>query len=158
AAAWTITNFGIVVGNQNSPFSCGIFLTNGGYVSNASAGVISGAYKGVEIAGTVGSVVNRGVIQGTGASGDAVELVSGGLVDNLANAQITATRRGVFLAGGVNTVVNFGSILATGASGFAISAASPAVAAVYNLSGGLISGYGGILLSGAVGTINNSSM
>ena len=104
-----------------------LFL-DGGYVSNAGTGTITGAYFGVQIKGTSASVTNFGSISSsavyTGISGfDAagVDLAAGGMVTNGPSADIRATWKGVEIgvltANVGGTVLNQGMIYASNSSG-----------------------------------------
>jgi hypothetical protein len=57
----TVTNTATISGTYNNS---GIILNAGGYVSNASSGVIQGVAAGVTVGGAAGTVINAGTITG----------------------------------------------------------------------------------------------
>jgi hypothetical protein len=96
-AAGTVTNAGTIestyaAGGNGTP--TGVFLEDGGSVTNASAGLISGAQYGIDLNGVSGGVdivTNAGTIEST--SGIAVEIVGG--------AQNTLTNSGTISRGAI---------------------------------------------------------
>jgi hypothetical protein len=100
----TVVNAGVIAGCY-----VGIRLNNGGYAANQASGTITG-YSGV-YAGRGATMVNAGIINGTGTShyGAGVELFSGGTFTNQAGGTIGGYR-GVYALGGAATLVNAGTI------------------------------------------------
>src|SRR5580698_2536199 len=101
--AWTLVNDGQISGRNSD----GVSLDNGGYVSNASIGVISDNLA-VYVGGAAGTVVNAGSLIGTYYG---VHLAFGGSITNAADGLITGANIGVYVNGNAaGTVVNAGSI------------------------------------------------
>jgi hypothetical protein len=143
ASAWTVANEGLIAATGNVAGK-GIFLADGGLVSNAGGATISGAAIGIVafydgtvsnavggvIAATAvgirdvfgpGLVVNGGLISGgTYTRAFGVDLQTGGVISNAAGGTIVAAGSasvGVSLFG-VGTVVNAGTI---GGGAYAVS-------------------------------------
>ena len=122
ATAWTITNQGTIEANGPNLFApAGIELGAGGSVTNQSSAVITGYSAIVDIAGAAFApgaaltVVNAGLIEGTGARGDGISSAAGGLITNLSGAVITGAT-GIFGPSDTMTVLNTGTIEGSGAS------------------------------------------
>jgi Hint domain len=124
--AGTVSNYGTIIGRS----LFGVYLMEGGSVTNASGGSIYGGNYGVAInfknignaPNLTGTVVNYGTIVGAG-NGVGVELGSGGSAFNASGGQITGYMGvSVFDQGGSTaTVTNAGTITATnGGSGIAV--------------------------------------
>ena len=106
----SIQNHGSISGSSTS-IGFGAFLLNGGTVSNAASGMISGGSDGILIGGTnTGSVMNDGSITSgtTNAPGRAaVNILSGGYFGN--TGMVTGQNVGVHLNGG-GSIHNAGTI------------------------------------------------
>jgi hypothetical protein len=114
----TITNAGSIVGTGTS--AAGMFLRDGGSVSNLAGGAIlavnGSINRGIAIAGATGTIANAGTI---GGSGFGVYLGSGGTVVNAAGGSIHGGY-GVSIGGG-GTVTNAGTIAGSGADAVAFA-------------------------------------
>jgi hypothetical protein len=148
AVSWNVTNYGSIQGaagfGLSSPGSMvtnsgtisgagwGVYLTGGGTVNNENGGRIGGGgdegASGVSIFGGIGTVTNAGTISATGTYSEGVRLGTGG------------------------TVKNTGAISATGNNSAGVGLEG---GAVYNQSGGQISGAVGIF-SGGTGAVTNA--
>src|SRR5262249_21139977 len=107
----SVFNSGIV---STQTMGAGIRLAGGGYIGNLSGGQIIGAFEGVYISGTLGTVANTSTIIG---NGEAVRLGNGGLVTNNKGALLTGYD-GVYVGyRAAGTVTNAGTIIGTNASG-----------------------------------------
>ena len=117
----TLVNSGNIAGTVNSSGTTGrgVQLDSGGSITNAVSASIMGIFRGAEISGAAGVVVNKGSIASTGPTG-------GNGVQ-------------IGLNGGVGTIVNFGSIASTGSSGIGVILES----------GGSVANYGRITGTGA---------
>jgi hypothetical protein len=152
----------------------GVYLADGGSVTNEAGGTITG-YLGVLVAGASGTVINYGAIQGTGTNSTGysfyntgVYLRNGGTVINKTGGTLSGwvgvdakmgsvTNRG-HIAGSIigvelgqytsNNLVNYGTI-SGGTSGV------DADYAVTNAISGTISGGAGIFMHGIGATVAN---
>ncbi|HUB16426.1 MAG TPA: Hint domain-containing protein [Acetobacteraceae bacterium] len=144
---WTIVNNGSIEGANSYN---GIYLRDGGSVTNAATALISG-YIGVNITAAVGTVVNSGRIVGS-TSSFGVYLGNGGVVTNAGSGYITGGDA-VYIAGAIGTVVNSGTM-----------AGSNLLNGVYLGDGGLVTnaasasirGGDAVNIAGTVGTVVNS--
>ena len=94
----------------------GVYLQNGGTVSNASSGTITGGLFGARVLGGAGTVTNQGTI--TGAADEGTRLQQGGSVANTGTAaRITGGGIGVYVNGGAGVVTNQGTITGTSTNG-----------------------------------------
>jgi fibronectin-binding autotransporter adhesin len=155
AAAWVVGNYGTIIAPTR-----GVFLTSGGVVTNFSTGVISGGYRGVEIDGGVGALINTGSILGTKQQG--VKLGGGGDVTNMSGGMITgaSTYAAVYIlnggivsnasGGSINGAVQFDEGAGTLLNAGAINTARSASTGVALLSGGLVSNVAGGTIAGSV--------
>ena len=157
--AGTVSNYGTIEAGGTS--GVGVSLNAGGSVTNALTGVIDAPSVGIRIQGAAGTVVNHGTIAGTGTSGVGVSLAAGGSVTNGASGSsgglITGVANGVYIAGATGTVMNFGTIdpLATTSNGVYLTAGGTVTNGASGATGALITGYDGVRISGAAGTIAN---
>jgi len=119
-AVATVTNFGTIQGRGT--YGDGVFIVQGGQVTNGAAGdtaaTIYGLQSGVT-AGVAAKITNFGTIEGQVSDG--VNLSAGGTVTNGSvtdpRALIKGDDSGVVSAGGALTVVNFRTIQGFGAAG-----------------------------------------
>jgi hypothetical protein len=139
SAASTVINSGTILGaNASLSGSAGIGLTDGGYVSNAASGSISGwggVYGGGSLAALV--LVNSGQIVGTRYDG---VLGGGAFVSNASGGGIYGREIGVRDLVAPLTVLNAGSIIGKDFIGVELQAGG----SVTNETGGAIAGYEGI--------------
>ncbi|HLY44315.1 MAG TPA: Ig-like domain-containing protein [Stellaceae bacterium] len=150
AAAWNITNYG-VISTGTAASGSAVHLAAGGTLSNA-AGTISGYANGILIGGGGGTVTNSATITGTGITSDGVNLAAGGIVYNVTTAAITGQQFGVYIGGAAGTVDNHGMIDGTGLFGVEFQAGG----VVSNASTGVIlGGASGVVIYNAPGTVTN---
>ena len=142
-AASAVTNSG-QIGGANA---AGVYLENGGSVTNRAGGNIGGHSNGVFVSNAVGTVTNVGTISGTGPQSNGVYLKSGGSVTNLAGGSIQGVTRGIFTYG-VTTVTNAGTI----ASGKIGTSAYGVMLADLNNRGTIINQVGGSIYGHNAGT------
>jgi hypothetical protein len=149
AQAWQVYNGGALTG------AFGIALGGGGFVSNASTGVIiaDGDMGSTGIAlKSIGSVVNAGTISSTHYG---VVLRAGGEISNLTDGTIwSAGSIAAYIGGSGGTVSNAGLIL--GDYGVKMTTGT-----VINETGGTVSsanGIAGIYISAGGGTITNAGL
>src|SRR5258708_2043796 len=111
---WAIQNGGTI----STANGRGIYLFSGA-ITNAATGSIAGGLVGIKLAGNGGTVLNSGVIAGTGTAGVGVGLYGGGIVSNAASGSIRGTAIGVKLAltAGAATFANSASASGTGGMG-----------------------------------------
>jgi hypothetical protein len=112
-APGTVTNRGSIVATAPGPgtFATGVYLAQGGLVQNKAGGVITGAYDGVFLAGSLAAtVINAGRIIAPGTRGYGVSSVDtlSARVENLAGGTIFGEKTGVAFYKGVGTVINYG--------------------------------------------------
>jgi hypothetical protein len=123
----TITNYGTISGAAVA----GVFLSKGGAVTNASGGLISSNFVGVQLSGTVAgplvnlggarisgasyglrgrfnTVANAGTITGTNKAG--IDLYSSGSISNTAAGLINGGTYGISINTGALTLTNDGTI------------------------------------------------
>jgi antigen 43 len=123
-AGASITNFGLIASGGGG--ATAIVLNNGGFVSNASTGTLSGS--GIFMQSAAGTVVNAGKIFGGSTYGGitygGIDLTDGGLITNLSGGTITANGAayGVQITGAAGTVTNAGTI--DGGTGYAVELAA----------------------------------
>ena len=146
---------------------------SGDTVSNHGQIIAGGSYgTAVNLAGG-GSVINAGYILSSETHGAGVALEAGGSVTNKASGTITGNY-GVSIGGTLGTVVNDGTIEATGSYSYNAEGKNYYVAGVTLGAGGsvtnsvtvtangtatgTITGYDGVNISGAAGTIINQGV
>jgi hypothetical protein len=148
--AGTVANYGSIAG---AGFA-GVNLLSGGSVRNAASASIIGFYRGIEISGGAGTVVNYGSIAANATSNEGVLLDNGGSVTNEAGGSITGfTGVDIGLTGGAGTVVNRGNISGR-SSGVSLYGGASAI----NAASGTITGatYGVGIIDG--GTLTNAGL
>ncbi|MGC2412078.1 MAG: hypothetical protein WA459_05200, partial [Stellaceae bacterium] len=109
-AGGTVSNYGMIAGG---PGGVGMYLRNGGDVTNQLSGVIIGAGSGIAIARAAGTVVNYGTIIATGSDASAVDIRYGAFVNH---GLVEGAAFGIVLGG---TIATFGTIGSTGTTTFA---------------------------------------
>lgn len=147
-AAATVTNFGTVAGTN----AAGVFLYEGGAVSNAAGALIAGL-SGIEIFNATGAVDNAGVVQAVNL---AVYLAAGGTVVNRLTGTI-AGGDGIRLLG-AGSVVNYGTVIGNGASGFAVAltpGASLTNGAGMATGASIVGTLAGVIVYGGAGDVTN---
>jgi hypothetical protein len=108
AGSATVTNSGTVQGGINNPGGVGVFLIDGGLLTNTATGLIGGGDMGVEMAGAAATVVNAGTIRTTRIEGVGVTL--GAASETLFNSgTIGGYQKSVYLQRG-GVVYNSGLI------------------------------------------------
>lgn len=136
----------------------GIFMLDGGSVSNESTGTILGGMDGVYIRGGSGAVANYGTIAAYDAYGGnaalgGIVLAAGGSVTNAAKASISGYNNGVLIELSAGTVGNAGTIAGIDAPGVVLSEGGVVTNAA---SGSIIGGQGfGVAIDQAAGTVIN---
>jgi hypothetical protein len=161
SAVATVTNLGTISGGGDSDGDAGVYLDQGGLVTNGGAAdhsaLISG-YAGVFVSNAPARVVNFGTIEATNSAGpggagsyDAVSLGEGGSMTNGAVNDTTALLSGYaglfFLGSGAST--NFGIIQATGGTfgnGVTLGGGADLTNGAANDRSALIEGYTGAWL------------
>jgi hypothetical protein len=156
--AWTLTNYGALLGTLSTISSTGIYLASGGLVTNAQSGYVEGAYNGVEVGGASGSVANLGTVSALSAYG--VRLQSGGSVTNGATsdtgALISGNLDGILVIVGAGSVANFGTIRGQHVVGVDLPFGGGVTNGHSGSGAGLITGVnGGIVISSSPGTVTN---
>ncbi|MCU1340461.1 MAG: putative outer rane autotransporter barrel precursor, partial [Bryobacterales bacterium] len=171
-SAGTVINAGSITGTH----FIGVYLREGGSVTNQAGGVISGGSSGVYVNNGAGTVTNAGSITGgTGATNNGVllsaggsvtnqaggaisgytgvDLKAGGSVTNQAGGVISGGNLGVYVAGGAGTVTDAGTITSMRTAIYLQAGGS-----VINYAGGTIKGGGGatgVYILG-IGTVSNA--
>ncbi len=99
-----VTNAGAISGGYH-----GLFITNGGSISNATSGTISGTHNGIVFKSQAGTITNSGKITGTSSVGVYLESNASGFVTNTSTGTISGGSFGIFASAG-GTVTNAGTI------------------------------------------------
>ena|GEM_PF-1568953 len=160
----TLSNSGLI--QASGTRGLGVFVGTAGSVgslSNMSGGTIVANDAAISNRGTIGTLTNAGVVQGTTAG---VRVRSGGTVTLLTNTSggtiaATGTRAsGIDNAGSIATLSNSGLIRAPGAGSFGIWVeTSGSVGTLANNAGGTITAdYTGVSVDGSIGTMTNSGL
>ncbi len=163
-AEGTVTNLGTIFGRTKA-----VYLGAGGTIDNGgSIGVVSGTagYAAIQLVGTQPStVINAGTIGTTGATVEVNGITAfGGLYLSNRPSGLIAGTYGVRSTSGASTILNSGTITTAGTvmghPGTSLQAVylSGTAGADYvsNAAGGLIYGYRGIDIEGALGTVANA--
>jgi hypothetical protein len=149
----TLTNNAAITGTGDWGIFNGSSSTIG-TLTNAAAGTISG-YNGIGLYGAAGTVTNAGTIQTTG--GNALRMDSTGSVILFSNSGTMAGGNVVENYGNIITFMNSGSVTGSGSWGI-YHGASSTIGTLTNAATGTITGYHGIGLYGAAGTVTNAGM
>ena len=133
-APGTVTNFGVIT----SSLGTGIYVANEGQVTNERGAKVVGQYAGVMLGFAGGTLVNDGLIAGSGATYGGVTLKSGGRITN----QSSGTISGYLGADGISVGVDLGTVTNAGVitSDTATAIELAAGGSVTNLTGGIIGG------------------
>ena len=154
----TVVNAGRIAGSTVSVNGYGVELSAGGSVTNQGTGIIIG-YTGIHIAPGTGNntVVNDGLIRGTGTTTDGVFLDGNGSITNRTHGTITG-KAGIDI-NGVGTIANYGLIAGSTAAGpgiFDAGARLNAGGSFTNFLGASVTaGTTGVLIQGSPGTLIN---
>jgi len=150
----TVVNDGTIAGTGDSGY--GIYLTAGGFVSNQSAGLMTGQNAAaIDVKGDVATVDNAGQISATLLQGVGINLAAGGTVSNAAGGTIVGYA-GIVTDTGL--VVNAGSIAGTHGAGIELWFGGTVV----NDGNGMIAGSGpsgayyGVVVQYGSGTVANA--
>lgn len=142
-AAGTVTNAGSIIGNGG----VGVYLTDGGAVTNDAGGLIHGTSYGVQDTGGTATISNGGTIIGDGSG---IALSQSGTVNNNAGGSISGYDFGI---AGSGQVANSGTITATGATGSAIELSAESTVANLGTAAQITGAYG--IRAAAGGTLTN---
>ncbi|MDB5395281.1 MAG: Hemagglutinin-related protein [Rhodospirillales bacterium] len=151
---WTIQNYGNVSG---STFD-GIYLHNGGSVTNASSGTISGGVaRGLVILNGAATVANFGTITGGPTNGGGAVINGGGYVTNGVSGQMTGYNAGLLVGGvaGVTTTIVNDGLLSSGRSAVLLEGYGSLTNGV---SGTISGGFAGISVEGGIFAIDNKGL
>ena len=144
----TVDNFGTIIATGVTG-GVGVYLGQGGIVTNEAGGTITSIRNDVVILSAVGTVTNFGTIENTGTNG-AIYLRAGGMVTNAVDAQIISMRRGIVFNDTVTTTVSFGTVVNAGTI---LAAGTGSVSAVYFGQGGRLTNQASGTISGANGGV-----
>jgi hypothetical protein len=173
SASGDVTNYGDIISIADASGQAGVYLTDGGNVTNGAGGADKARIEGDEgvvITSSLGIVNNYGSIEATGGLGAwaakvSVGVASGGILLNEASGLI----KGYEGADVTGALINDGTIMATGTDGFGAILADAGSylrnghLALQGENGGsgtpaLIEGNIGLLVSGAGTVINFGSI
>ena len=148
---WTVVNQGQII-NANTAAGVGLYLYNGGAITNAAGATIAGGFDGIYL-DAVGSVVNAGFIT-AGPQGAGVNIYASAASSftNLATGTIAAGYEGLLMAA-AGTAINAGRISGAGAG-----AVIGAGATLINEGGGLITGGAGVAFRSGGVLIDNGTI
>jgi hypothetical protein len=115
----TVTNFGSVTSQATGTAGVGVYLQDGGRVTNKTGGLISAdGTDGVLIKGGSATLANSGTIEDRAKSGVAIYLGAGGVVTNGTRGKtiglISGSGGGIVVAHTAGRVTNIGTIRALG--------------------------------------------
>jgi hypothetical protein len=145
-AAAKISNSGIIRGDSE-----GIRLYDDGSIINASGGLISGTFRGVDIGSDGGAVSNFGTILNTGSPGGGLYVFAAGSVTNSTKGLIAGVAAGIFIEAAA-TISNSGTI-----QGDSEGIRLYDDGSIVNAPGGLISGaFRGVDIGSGGGAVSNS--
>ena len=164
-ATATVVNAGYIYGDPNvySGSAIGVYLVEGGSVTNQSSGIIAGYLAAVKASAGAATVVNLGIIiTGGFAAQFGIDLADGGVI---INGQSGGTRSSAFIGAyrgaiyststNASTITNYGIIIGQ-PGGIAIEIATGTITnGPSGATGALINGdSNGILISGAGMVVN----
>ncbi len=157
--AATVANYGTIQSTGNS--GEGIYLHNGGTVTNGSAAYtaarIAGALSGVLSLAAAATIANYGTIQSTGTAGEGVYLGGGGAVTNGSTGDTAALIEGAFgvvVTHASATIANFGTIQGANGDGIYLKAGGTVTNGSASDSAASISGFYGVLAFGSSAITN----
>ena len=163
----TLSNLGRITSTAPGPGGYGVYLRNGGLVTNGQAGtgtstaLITGYYgltfKTADVVNAYGTLINFGTVIGTGTTAEGVLLSNAGTVFNGQNGATGALIEGgrFGISSDAGQVANYATIIATGTGGADYGIAIQGTGSVGNFgTAALIEGYSGVLI-GTDGTVTN---
>ncbi|WP_188584260.1 autotransporter domain-containing protein [Azorhizobium oxalatiphilum] len=149
----SVNNTGVISGYAGFGGS-GIVLDNGGTITNSgSLSRIFGDRNAILVSAGRGTVINEGMIWGTGTGSTvrAVALLGGGTINNANTGFISSPGTGVAIYGGTGTIYNQGTIQGS-ADGVYLAAGGT----ITNTADGGISGFTrGAVIAGGAGSVSN---
>jgi hypothetical protein len=152
-AGISLQDGGIVINTGSIDAVGGVYVNDGGSVTNTAKGVISGGASGITVKGAGGSVYNAGYVDGSGANGLGVGLGDGVTLTNAGTIEGSGGNYAIGVVVGTASFINnlsTGTILSTGSNFEAISGYSATI-----LNSGLIEEIGGGAIRLAGGSITN---
>jgi hypothetical protein len=150
-----ITNSGSISATGSG--AAAVALGDGGGLTNAPLGKITGNGFGVFVTGAAGTITNTGTISGA----DGVALTKGGILTNNAGGNIVGVNIGVYFSetGSTGSVTNSGSISASGTAGTGADLGGGGIlinGLGASITGGAANGGNGVFASGGPGVVINN--